>query len=159
MTKAGELLAGILTRDDSTIVFLHNTPSISKARSILSNGFRFESQLTYSTDRINPRDPVEINYFMVERKEYGDFTVIIQIDRDLFRKYLSLADSSDMAIEDIITIDPPFMSDNDEMVYTISHYYIRGIFNNKTGEFKENPVFDPKFDSPVYTENFKRSIG
>ena len=156
MRKTGEKLLSILSNDKSCIVLLHNTDSLEKANAIVKGGFRFENQLTYSTDRINPSDPVEINYFLVERKEYGDFTIIIEISREIFKQYSSLAENSNLNFEEILNVEEPFLSENDEYVFTLSQYYIKGIFNNKTGETYLNPVFDPSFDSPEYLANFKK---
>ena len=156
MSKPRDILIGALSKDKTSIVMLHNTDTLAKAKQILKGGFRFENQLTYSTDRINPTDAIEINYFMVERKEYGDYTIIIEIDRTLLHRYSDLAENSNLSLEEIITIEETYLSDNDEYVYTLSHYYIKGVFNNKTGELLLNPVFDPAFDSPEYLENFKR---
>ncbi len=156
MKKTGDRLSQLLTKDNSSIVLLHNTGTIERANKIMTHGFRFESQLTYSTDRINPKDQVEINYFLVERKEYGDFTIVIEIDRNLFKKYSQLAESSDLNIEDILTYEEPYLSDNDEYVYVLSHYYIKCIFNNKTGEVRMNPVFDASFNSPDYLNNYNK---
>lgn len=156
MIKIGDRLSQLLSKDDSCLVLLHNTGTIERARKIMTHGFKFESQLTYSTDRVNPKDQVEINYFLVERKEYGDFTIVIEIDKNLFKKYSQLAESSDLNIEDILTYEEPYLSDNDEYVYVLSHYYIKCIFNNKTGEVKMNPVFDPAFNNPDYLNNYNR---
>ncbi|MDX2413938.1 MAG: hypothetical protein QNK33_01990 [Bacteroidales bacterium] len=154
MLKSGEKLFEVLAKDKSCIVLLHNTDTLSKAKGILINGFKFENQLTYSTDRVNPRDIIEINYFLVERKEYGDYTIIIEINKEILNQYSRLAETSDLTFEEIISTEKPELSDNDEFVYTLSHYYIKGIFNNKTGEMLVNPVFDAAYDSPHYLENF-----
>lgn len=156
MSQIGDKLTNLLSRDRSNIVFLHNTDSLARAKAILKNGFRYESQLTYSTDRINPLDPVEINYFLVERKEYGDYTIIIEISKEIINKYSALAEAESLSIEELINIEEPVLSDNDEYIYTLPHYYIKGILNNKTGEMLLNPVFDPGFDSPDYHENLNR---
>jgi hypothetical protein len=123
---------------------------------IMTEGFRFEEQLTYSTDRVNPRDPVEISYFLVERKEYGSYTMIIEINKDIFKKFNYLADSADLHFEDLISIETPVLSDNDEFVYKLSPRYIKGFFNNKTGNLILNPDFNPSYESPVYIKNFNR---
>jgi len=158
MSKPGDILASLLNKDNSCIVLLHNTNSLTRAKSIMSSGFKFESQLTYSTDRINPNDVIEINYFLVERKEYGDYSIILEIDKILFKQYSRLAESSEINIEDIITVEESYLSDNDEYVYTLAHYYVKCIFNNKTGEYINNPVFDPSYDSPDYLENYNKLV-
>ena len=156
MGKPGNKLVGLLSQDKSNIILLHNTNTLSRAKAILKHGFRYESQLTYSTDRINPSDPVEINYFLVERKEYGDYTIIIEISKKVINKYTDLAEATGKTIEEILSIDEPVMSDNDEYIFTISHYYIKGIFNNKTGEVLLNSVFDPDFESTLYLDNINK---
>ena len=118
MSLAGEILASILEDDSDCILFLHNTRDEDTASQIINEGFRFEEQLTYSTDRINPLDTVEINYFLVERKEYGKYTVIIEIDKSLFRKYNSMAEKEGLHFEELLSITPPVLSENEEYIYT-----------------------------------------
>jgi len=156
MSIAGNKLAGILAEDQNCILFLHNTKSKDIAQNILENGFCFEDQLAYSTDRINPKDSVEISYFLVERKEYGDYTIIIEIDKKIFKQYNGLADASDIHFEELFTITLPELSDNDEFIYTLSPHYVKGVFNNRTGEFTRNQTFKPDYDSPSYLENYNR---
>jgi len=156
MSIAGDKLSDILSGDYNCILFLHNTNKKDIAQKILKDGFCFEDQLAYSTDRINPRDAIEINYFLVERKEYGYYTIIIEINKKLFKQYNKLAEVSGLHFEEILTITTPVLSENDEFIYTLSPHYIKGYFNNQTGELTPNSVFDPDYDSPVYLENCKR---
>ena len=156
MSQSGNQLVNILSGQKEYIVFLHNTNNIEIARAIMENGFIYESQLTYSTDRINPGDPIEINYFLVERKEYGNYTIIIQVHRSLFRQYHLLAETAGLHFEEIFTISPPVIGDNDEYIYTLSPSYIRGIFDKKSGKMIDNPNFNPSYDAPEYLENYNR---
>ncbi len=156
MSAAGEILSSILERDNDCVLFLHNTIDEETARQIISKGFQYEEQLTYSTDQINPKDSVEINYFFVERKEYGNYTVIIEIDKELYRKYNQLVEKSDFHFEELLTITRPVLSDNDEYIYTLSHHYIKGYLDNLTGRFIENMDFNPTYEPPVYMENYER---
>ncbi len=156
MRAAGDRLAGILAEDQDNYIFLHNTKTIETANRIMNDGFNFESQLTYSTDRVNAKDPVEISYFLVERKDYGNLTVIIEINRTVFLRYLRLAEASNLHFEELFTITTPRLSDNDEYIYTLSPRYIKGIFNIRTGEIIPNPKFDPLYESPLYVENYER---
>lgn len=156
MSQSGDKLVKILSGVDDSILFLHITNHLETAKAIMEQGFRFESQLTYSTDRVNAGDPVEINYFLVERKEYGDYTIIIQIDKSLFGQYSRLAEAAKLHFEEIFTISVPVISDNDEYIYTLSPRYIRGVFNKKTGEMIENPDFNPSYNAPEYLENYVR---
>lgn len=156
MRVSGEKLAKILACDNQCVIFLHNTRKEEIAKNILQEGFTFQNQLYYSTDRINPNDPVEISYFLYERKDYGDYTIIIEITRALFRKVCLIAESSDHHFEDVLSITEPVLGDDDEFVYTISPHYIRAYYNNKTGELVENPIFNPDYLSPVYLDNLNR---
>lgn len=156
MKATSEKLAKILACDDGCVIFLHNTRTEAIAKKILKEGFTFQNQLYYSTDRINPNDPVEIGYFLVERKDYGDFTIIIEITRSLFRKICSLAEESGHHFEDILSITKPVLGEDDEYIYTISPHYIRGYFNNKTGVLTSNPEFNSDFLAPVYLDNLNR---
>ncbi|MFO7852226.1 MAG: hypothetical protein ACQERS_09060 [Bacteroidota bacterium] len=159
ISAAGNILASILARDTDRILFLHNTRDEDTAREIMNKGFQFEEQLTYSSDRINPKDIVEINYFLVERKEYGKYTVIIEIDKALHRKYLKLIDNSDIHFEEILTITMPVLSENDENIYTLSHHYVKGYLDIMTGKFIENKDFNPAYEPSLYMENYERLKG
>lgn len=145
MKAAGEKLAKILACDNGCVIFLHNTRSEAIARKIMNEGFTFQNQLYYSTDRINPNDQVEISYFLVERKDYGDFTIIIEISKKLFKQICHIAESSGHHFEEVLSITEPVMGDDDDYIYTISPHYIKGFFNNKTAHFEANPGFDPEF--------------
>ncbi|MCD4768590.1 MAG: hypothetical protein K8R35_00280 [Bacteroidales bacterium] len=156
MSQSGDKLVDVLSGIHNCILFLHNTNNIETAKMIMEQGFRYESQMTYSTDRVSPNDPVEINYFLVERKEYGDYTIIIQIERSLFRQYHLLAETAELHFEEIFNVSVPVLGDNDEYIYTLSPRYIKGIFNKKTGAMIDNPDFNPSYDAPEYLENYNR---
>lgn len=159
ISAAGEVLSSLLESDNDCVLFLHNTKDEETARQIMTKGFQFEEQLTYSTDQINPTDSVEINYFFVERKEYGRYTVIIEIDKELYKKYNHLIEESDFHFEELLTVTMPVLSDNDEYIYTLSHHYIKGYLDNFTGIFIENSDFNPAYEPPVYMENYERHRG
>ncbi len=159
MSSVGDILVSVVSNDTDKILFLHNTRHEETAVKIMKEGFRFEEQLTYSSDRINPSDSVEINYFLVERKEYGKFTIVLEIDKSLFRKYNYLAEKSDISFEELISITIPSLSDNDEFIYTLDPHYIKGYLDSATGRFHANKTFDPSYESPVYVENFNRLKG
>ena len=156
ISAVGDILASILAEDNNCIIFLHNTRKESTAEQILRKGFRFEDQIAYSTDRINPYDTVEINYFLVERKEYGKYTVIIEIEKELFTEINRLSDKSNIIFEDLLTVERPVLSDNDEFIYTLSHHYIKGYLDNHTGKFVENKEFNPSFKPDNYLRNYTR---
>jgi hypothetical protein len=146
MKNKGEILAGILNEYGNCYFFLHNTKEKSIAEKIMNEGFMFENQLPHSTDRVNPNEPIEVTYFLFQRKDYGTFTIIIAIPKETYDNYTRYSNLNDTGIEEILTITEPVYSDNDELIYTISPKHMLGIFNNKTGEFFRNNIWDPEFD-------------
>jgi hypothetical protein len=96
---------------------------------------------------VNPNEPVEITYFLFQRKDYGPFTVVIAIPKVTYENYSAASLRYEVSIEDIITITDPLISDNDEMTFTLSPEHILGYFNNVTSEFIQNRKWDPFFNN------------
>jgi hypothetical protein len=155
MKNKGEILAAILDNYDNCIFFLHNTKEKVVVDSIMNEGFIFESQLPHSTDRVNPSEPIEITYFLFQRKDYGYFTIIIAIPKNIFEIYSRLSNENDIGIEEVLTVSNPYYGDNDELIYTLSPKHILGYFNIKTGEFIKNINWDPLFDNSIYKSSLK----
>jgi hypothetical protein len=147
MKNKGEILAGILNEFCNCYFFLHNTKEKSIAEKIMNEGFIFENQLPHSTDRVNPNEPIEVTYFLFQRKDYGTFTMIIAIPKNTYEKYTQISNQNDIGIEDVLTVTRPYYGDNDELIYTISPMHVLGYFNNKTGEFVKNPSWNGDHDS------------
>jgi hypothetical protein len=150
MKNKGEILAHILSNQANCYFFLHNTKEKSIAEKILREGFVFENQLPHSTDRVNPNEPIEITYFLFQRKDYGLYTIIIAIPKETYDLYTKYSNDYDTGIEEIITITQPIIGDNDELIYTISPKHILGYFNIKTSEFLKNEGWDPNFMSTLF---------
>jgi hypothetical protein len=146
MKTKGDFLAVILSDYKDCYVFLHNTKEKEIAETILAEGFIFENQLPHSTDRVNPGEPIEITYFLFQRKDYGIYSIIIAIPKSIYELYLEYSIIYEIGLEEILTITKPRISDNDEMIYTISPKHILGYFNTHTGEFVKNLVYDPAFN-------------
>ena len=81
MKNKGEILASVLKNFRNCYFFLHNTREFSVVENIMNDGFIFENQLVHSTDRVNPNEPIEITYFLFQRKDYGPYTVVIAIPK------------------------------------------------------------------------------
>ena len=135
MKNKGEILTRLLEKYCDCVVFLHNTREKRIADQILKEGFQFENQLAHSSDRVNPKDHVEVTYFLFQRKEYGSFTVIICIPSKTYSGYAAVAHEKGTLIEDILTIKDPAISDNDEYVYLLPPQHILGFLNLSNGEF------------------------
>jgi hypothetical protein len=146
MKNKGEILAGILNEFGNCYFFLHNTKEKSIAELIMNEGFMFENQLPHSTDRVNPNEPIEVTYFLFQRKDYGSYTIIIAIPKATYDNYTKYSNAFDTGIEEVLSIKEPYFGDNDELVYTISPKHLLGFYNIKTGEFFKNKIWDPNFD-------------
>ena len=116
MKNNGEILADILKESGDCYFFLHNTKELRIVKKIMEEGLIFESRLLHTADSVNPSRPVEISYFLIERKEYGNFTVVIAIPLKIFETYTSASENFDTGIEEIMTITDPYYGNNDELV-------------------------------------------
>ena len=158
MKNKGEILASFLKEFKGCYFFLHNTRDFSVVEKIMNDGFIFENQLPHSTDRINPNEPIEISYFLFQRKDYGFYTLILAIPKPIYDKYSELSNNNETGIEEVMTISDPWFGDNDELMYMISPKHILGYFNNKTSEFFRNPNWDPRFDNSAHRKPSKRPV-
>jgi hypothetical protein len=147
MKSKGEILASILKNFRGCLFFLHNTRELNVAEKIMNDGFIFENQLVHSSDRVNPNEPIEITYFLLQRKDYGPYTVVIAIPTVTYENYSAASVRTNVSLEEVITITDPFYSDNDELMFTVSPKHILGYFNNKTSEFFQNRNWDPFFNN------------
>lgn len=151
MNNKGEILASVLKSFKGCCFFLHNTREFSAVESIMNDGFIFENQLSHSTDRINPYQPVEITYFFFQRKDYGNYTMIIAIPEAIYDEYAKFAVRNDTVIEEVLTITKPYYGDNDELVYTVSPKHVLGYFNMEASEFHRNINWDPLYNSSFHS--------
>ena len=147
MKNKGEILASILKNFKDCCFFLHNTKEFDIVENIMNEGFIFERQMAHSTDRVNPNEPIEVTYFLFQRKDYGSFTIIVAIPKAIYEIYLSTSGKKDISIEEVLTIADPYYGDNDELIYTLSPKHILGYFNIKTSEFYQNRNWDPFFNN------------
>jgi hypothetical protein len=147
MKNKGETLADILNKFRDCYFFLHNTKDLYIVEKIQKEGFIFESQLPHSTDRVNANEPVEVSYFLLQRKDYGSYTVIIAIPRSTYELYATISNNKDIGIEEVMTITEPYYGDNDELIYTLSPKHVLGYFDIIKSEFFRNELWDPEFSN------------
>jgi hypothetical protein len=147
MKNKGEILAAIMNNFKDCCFFLHNTKDLNIVEKIENEGFVFESQLQRSTDRVNPNEPVEVSYFLLQRKDYGNYTVIIAILKATFDLYGALSNNNDIGIEEVMSITEPYYGDNDELIYTLSPKHVLGHFDIKSSVFARNKLWDPHFSN------------
>jgi len=157
MKNKGEILALILNNFKDCCFFLHNTKEFDIVENIMNEGFIFESQLAHSTDRVNPNEPIEVTYFLFQRKDYGSFTIIIAIPKVIYEMYTGVSNKKNVGIEEVITISDPYYGDNDELIYTLSPKHVLGYFNLKTLQFYQNRNWDPFFNNCQVKSSGKKS--
>lgn len=145
MKNKGETISGILKEYKDNYFFLHNTKDLTVAEKIMNEGFIFESQLPHSSDRINPNAPIEITYFLFQRKDYGIYTMVIAIPRSAYETYAEISDQNVTSIEEVMTISDPWIGENDEPVFTLPPEHVLGYFNINSLEFFKNPKWDPRY--------------
>jgi hypothetical protein len=158
MKNKGEILAAILTDYNDCYFFLHNTREFTTVEKIMNEGFIFESQLPHSTDQVNPNEPIEITYFMFQRKDYGPYTIVVAIPKNIYDIYSDVSNNNDIGIEEVITTVEPFYGDNDELIYTLSPKHILGYFNIRTSEFFKNVNWDQSFNNCLFRSPAKRPV-
>ena len=158
MKNKGEILAAILQDFKDCYLFLHNTKEFAVVEMIMNEGFIFESQLPHSTDRVNPYEPIEITYFLFQRKDYGLYTIIIAIPKSIYEIYSDVSNRYDTGIEEVMTITDPYYGDNDELIYTASPKHILGYFNIRTAEFFRNKNWDPAFNNNLIRPPARRPV-
>lgn len=158
MKNRGEILAEILNGYKDCYIFLHNTKEQAVIEKIMNEGFIFESQLSHSSDRVNPNEPIEITYFLFQRKDYGPFTIIMAIPKKTYDIYSTISNKNDIGIEEVLSITEPYSGDNDELIYTLSPKHVLGYFNIKTSEFFVNRNWDPEFNNYLLRQPWKKRL-
>jgi len=156
MKNKGEILASILKNFKDCYFFLHNTREFDIVEQIMNEGFSFESQLPHSTDRVNPNEPIEVTYFLFQRKDYGSYTIIIAIPKVTYEMYTAVSNKKDVGIEEILSITEPYYGDNDELIYTVSPKHVLGYFNIKSTDFYQNRNWDPFFNNSLVRHHQKK---
>jgi hypothetical protein len=136
--------------------FLHSTPSREFAEKILINGFEFENHLMHTTDQVSGFDLVELNYFLMIRRNYGQFTLVIEISDILIIDYTKRLRSFNSHFSEALSKYPPRYNEDENPVYTLPEQFIKGYFDQQTSEKIFNPKFDPYYQSPLFEENMVR---
>jgi len=158
MKNKGEILATILKNFKDCYFFLHNTKEFNVVENVMNEGFTLESQLPHSTDRVNPNEPIEVTYFLFQRKDYGSYTIIIAIPKIIYEIYSGVSNKNDVGIEEVLTITEPYYGDNDELIYTVPPKHILGYFNINTSEFYQKKNWDPFFNNCQFRSPGKKAV-
>lgn len=137
--------------------YVHYTMDEQIALNILGEGFKFVDSF-YKTAIPVSNDRLDLLIKHNNKKFYGDYIIVICIAYDIVRKYsdeIENAGIKNYSFENILTEAPPTRNENSEMLYLLPSQYIKGYINYRTGEVITNPVFNPAFSSPSFTQNIK----
>ncbi len=152
------LLTKMIGNDENVLTFLHNTNTEETAVRILRKGFRFVSHLEYTTDMVSLRDPLTIEYFTMTRKMYGSYTIIIQISRDMAKKYTKLLEGVNHHFYEALTIKEPVKNSDGEFMYKLAPQFIKGYVNIEEDTFITNSIFDPYNDMKIFEQNTSKLL-
>jgi hypothetical protein len=139
------------------IVFMHYTFKKSSADNILKTGFKF-----YDFDKTAVKAnnyPTELNYNHNIRRQFGEYVIVICFSRELYLRYLKEIDKTSkvhIKVEEILAEKPGYINEDQELVFTLHHKYIKGYFNYYTTEIVKNPDFDPYFDTEEFLLNIRK---
>lgn len=151
-------LKEVIGINNQLVTFLHNAPDEVTAQNIIEHGFKFLSHIDYTTDIVSGKDDVTISYFSLIRNAYGDYTIVIQIDKAIIEKYSNLIDDHHFHYSTVLTIDEPEPSNDGDLIYLLSPNFVKGYVHAKTGLFTANPRFNPSLDLPVFMQNLNNFI-
>lgn len=144
--------------DKRVFKYLHNAPTKEVANEIIVEGFEFESHLHNTTDMVSGLDPIELKYFLFQRKNYGIYTVVLQISKELIDLYSEKLKKTRYHFYEVLSKYEPRLSSEDNLLYTLHEQFVKGYFNQKTYEACINPKFDPFTDLPLFQENLNRIL-
>jgi len=138
-----------LKEDIPVATYLHNTTDEKTAKLILDSGFQFVNYLENSTDEVSTHDEITIKYFFNTRKDYGKYTIILQIPVALIAFCNSFAFEEDLHYYEIIS--RILEQSEDETYYLLPHKYIKGYYDISKNRLIKNPDFDLSFKPEDFT--------
>lgn len=134
--------------------FIHQTPTQELAERIINEGLGFENHLMHTTDQISGFDLVELNYFLMIRRNYGQFTIVIIIADELINYLIQIIKDTNIHYSEILSKTLPMCNSEGTPIYILPEQFIKGYFNQITLERILNPKFDPYYRPPTIIENF-----
>jgi len=151
-------LIKIIECKNDVVTFLHNTKTKETADKIIKQGFEFQSHLDYTTDVVSAKDSITIKYFSIVRQAYGDFTIIMQISKQIIEDFSAPLVTKSHHFSEVLTVKPPTMGTEDDMIYCLAPNFVKGYINFHSAEFVANPTFNSSLILPVFNENLKRIL-
>jgi len=129
-------LLTFIKSDNNCVTFLHVTNEKENAINIIKNGFNYIDNFHKTTDEISPVNEVTLSWVCAQRKAYGQYIIVIQIDRSILKNRGGI---------DELSFNEHLISD-DEFIYTLYKYYVKGYIDENTGLIIKNSEFNSKFN-------------
>lgn len=137
-------------------IHLHNTFTEETAIAILNEGFKFVKSLDYTTDLITNTSDEEINYFILRRKYYGKYTIVIQMGIEISKYYSTQEIDKEKVLKELVFSTKSDELNEDDLHYNLLHHqFIKGYYVHERKEGVYNPSFEPHKDLPVFSKNLK----
>ncbi len=149
----------VISETENVLTFLHNTRSKQIAEEILKQGFEFQGYLDYTTDMVSAKDPIGIKYFSQIRKAYGNYTIIIQISKEIIESYTQKIAHTDIHFSEVLAINTDEEGIGEDAIHCLAPHFIKGYLNVKTAKFISNENFNPSLKIEVFEENMKKILG
>jgi hypothetical protein len=157
-TEYLEKLVTVIECKNDVVTFLHNTKEKETADRISRDGFEFQSHLDYTTDVVSAKDPITIKYFSIVRQAYGDYTIIMQISKQIIEDFSAPLVKKAHHFSEILTVKEPFIGPDDDIIYCLAPNFVKGYINVHSAEFVANPKFDSSLILPEFNTNLKKIL-
>lgn len=131
-------LESFIANDDSCRSYMHVTPEEKFAKNILDVGFKY-SDFNKTVDEYSGNDLNILGWIRAQRKAYGNFVIIIQIDKDLLKR-------KGWNIDWLVDLDVEFDEENNELISILPKEYIKGYFIVDKQHIVRNTHFNPKYE-------------
>lgn len=154
-----DILMKTIEFDGEVLTFLHNTNTKEAADEILKKGFRFNSHLEYTTDNVSAKDVVTVKYFTLTRQAYGNYTIIIQISREIIERYSAILEDTPHHFSEVLTVCEPELSSDEEFVYQLAPQFVKAYIYSPNSELVLNADFNPYCVCDVFKRNLEKILG
>jgi len=153
-----EILMETIASPENVLTFLHNTKNKEVAQNILDYGFQFNSHIDYTTDCVSAKDIVTVKYFTITRHAYGDFTIIIQIGKQIIEYYSHILKNKKYHFSELFSVKPPVLGSDDDYIYQLAPQFVRGFIDSKSGELFINSKFNPEYNPRFFQDNLDKIL-
>lgn len=153
-----KLLRFLVYHEKGVTNYIHRTTRADVAKKIIQEGFHFTDSFYKTTDEV-VNNPNYLRFWLRARSYYGKYIIVLSLSKDIVRYYINELKKQLLArveVYQVLTVNEPYLDDEENEVYTIPNQYIKGYFNAETGEKVLNEDYDPFYDPPNFKKNIQR---